>query len=72
MPIWAHYQAVNSGGCTASSPEISLLHHSHADDLEATMETLITVLDWSLITLGVIGVVSCIGFMGAAVVGNDW
>jgi len=46
--------------------------HSHADDLEATMETLITVLDWSLITLGVIGAVSCIGFMGAAVVGNDW
>ena len=36
------------------------------------METLITVLDWSLITLGVIGVASCIGFMGAAVVGNDW
>ena len=35
------------------------------------METLITVLDWSLITLGVIGAVSCIGFMGAAVVGTD-
>ena len=36
------------------------------------METLITVLDWSVITLGAIGAVSCIGFMGAAVVGTDW
>ena len=36
------------------------------------METLITLLDWSVITLGVIGVVSCIGFMVAAVVGSDW
>ena len=36
------------------------------------METLITLFDWSLITFGVIGTVSCIGFMVAAVFGSDW